>query len=360
MTGVIKFTPLPLPFSYPDCPMLYLVLEVVEAFLDLMDHCCVCGAKLGLAGLKPALCEKPLCQFGLASMGVGCAVVAEVKKDPMVADFLVCLAVAAYGTRFFIPPLPPDLGRHAATFFERLPPMSSLAASQSDKDLAAGISRPAYEILRFILMSNRAHLICLPGELAIQECRQPTHQFLSVVATPERELVFQRKKAESKCPSAWLWHGSLPSRWHSILHSGLRDLGNTDDATHSGHWFGEGVYQSNSSSTSMYYTRHLEGAAEGRKGKEDRTEVSGQYRQYKNNRLTPVGSHGILALIENVQGPALKNAHPNEYTQKDNNGLVVRCLMLVNSVFEWDVCRTPPKHIPSLAECLKFSGKRRQ
>jgi len=182
LTGSISFTPPPLTYTYAECPMLYLILEVMDAVLNLTDHCCVCGTKLGVTGVKPALCDNPLCEFGVARIGLGSTVMSDIRRDPMLADFLVYLAAAAYGTRFFRPPLPEKLDREAEKFFEELPPMENLKRFESDQDLMRVIGIPFYEILRFILMSNRAHLIFLPDQLAIVECKRHTIQFLSVVS----------------------------------------------------------------------------------------------------------------------------------------------------------------------------------
>jgi hypothetical protein len=78
------------------------------------------------------------------------------------------------------------------------------------------------------------------------------------VATPEKELEFQRKKETAG--NAWLWHGSRLDRWHSILHTGLQDLGATADRTHLGSdTYGPGVYQSNFSNVSFSYAAHVQG-----------------------------------------------------------------------------------------------------
>jgi hypothetical protein len=190
------------------------------------------------------------------------------------------------------------------------------------------IGEQFFDILRFILLSNRCHLIHLTGSLQISECANQTEQFLCVVATPERELIFQKKKEASG--NVWFGHGSILSRWHSILHTGLQDLGRTADALNGGPWYGDGVYQSNASETSFAY------AGGGRIH-----EVNAN--KCKNTEL-PVNMT-VLALCENVKGPNLNLVYPLEYTQKDPEGLIVRCMMVAKESFSWDPYAKPPRYV---------------
>jgi poly [ADP-ribose] polymerase 6/8 len=337
LTGITDAVPPPPVLSYADCPILYLVLEIVDAFLDLTDHCCICGAALGVSGLRISNCGKELCVFGMASMGIGSSLAGELRRDPMVADLLVSLASSCFQTKFFVPPLPARLVPHAAQFFARLPPIAALMRFDSDAELEARIGKPFFEILRFIVFTNRCHLIYLPKQLGIQECIGSTEQFLCLVATPERELAFQRKKVAG---SAWLWHGSLLVRWHSILRTGLQDLGTTPDATHGGPWDGNGVYETDESAVAFYYAT------------EDETDGDIGENAYVNTKLPKQMT--VLALVENVPGPALKQVQPNEYTQQDPEALLVRCLMVVTAEFQWNVYQKPPKEVPTLKKCLSF------
>jgi poly [ADP-ribose] polymerase 6/8 len=338
LTGTTTAPPPDPIFRYAECPLLYLILELVDGFLDLTDHCCIGGEPLGISCLKPSNCGRKLCVFGMANLGVGSSVVTELRRDPMAADFLVSIASAASGTKFFVPPLPKAIEPHAAAFFTKLPAISTLAQFGSDRELREGIGPQFFEILRYILFTNRCHLIHLPPELAIRECRDATEQFLCVVATPERELTFQNKKKKSG--TVWLWHGSALDRWHSILHNGLRDLGGTGDARHGGP--GDGVYQSNMSTVSLAYADMAAGPANANK--------------YGQTRLP--AHMTVLALCENVKSHALTNKGGCEYTQKDVNGLIVRCIMVAKSQFNWDPFAFPPAHVPSLHECLSYIARR--
>jgi hypothetical protein len=205
-----------------DCPLAFLVLEAVDALLSLCDHCCVCGADLGLSGIKPTVCSNSLCLFSLANIGVGSSLCNEIRRDPAAVDFLVSLASAALPAQLLSPPLPPPLAADAARFFERLPPIASLTAYSTDAELVGAIGRPFTEILRFILGSNRTHLVSLPPELNIDNSTKTvvraTEQFLCVSAGRETEAQFQNRK--SKQGSVYLCHGSPVMSWHSILQNG--------------------------------------------------------------------------------------------------------------------------------------------
>jgi hypothetical protein len=282
----------------------------------------------------------------MATLGVGTSVTAELRRDPMAADFLVSIASAAVGTKFFVPPLPAEDEPHAVEFFEKLPAITKLTQYATDKDLRADIGQHFFDILRYILFTNRCHLIHLPPELAIPECAAQTEQFLCVVATPERELAFQKKKETAG--NAWLWHGSCLDRWHSILHTGLQDLGRTPDARNGGPWFGDGVYQSNLSEYSIAYAGGVYTDAAG--GPHLNTN------KYANTIFPKTTT--VLALCENIKGPELNLVTQAEYTQKDIEGLIVRCLMVVKTSFAWDPFAKPPAHMPSLHECLSYIASR--
>jgi poly [ADP-ribose] polymerase 6/8 len=336
LTGTTTAVPPKPDFSFLECPVLYLILELVDGFLDLTDHCCVGGEPLGISGLKPSNCGKPLCIFGMANVGIGPSLVSELRRDPVAADFLVCIASAAHGTKFFVPPLPTSLESSASAFFTELPQISVLARCETDKELHDTIGRDHFELLRYILFTNRCHLIHLPAQLAIKECAAQTEQFLCVVATPERELTFQKKKKKSG--NSWLWHGSRLDRWHSILHTGLQDLGATADRTHAGaSTDGPGVDQSNQSAVSISYAG-----------------IHG----HKYGRSNLPAQMIVLALCENIKGPMLKHVANGEYTQRDLDGLIVRCIMVAKTNFSWDPQVQPPAHVPSLHECLSYIAER--
>jgi hypothetical protein len=333
LTGATTFDPILPEIQFREAPLFYFVLEIAESMFKLSDHCCICGKPLGISVLRPSLCDDSVCFFGATEIGLCATVTQELRRDPVVADFLISIASSANRTKWFRPPLPEALARQADQFFAKLPGVKALAEYETDADLIGSIGQINYEILRFILLSNRCHLVRLPERFKLKQCAKQTEQLLCVNAAPEAELVFQQKLAKSV--RQWLWHGSTASRWHSILHTGLQDLGKTSDRTHMGaDTYGPGVYQSQFSHVSISYA----GSANDGLGARNTSKYVGS--QLGKNLI-------VLALCENVKGKMLKQVAGDEWTQRDLKGLIVRCLLIVKEQFNWDLVADPKADVPS-------------
>jgi hypothetical protein len=50
----------------------------------------------------------------------------------------------------------------------------------------------------------------------------------------------------------------------------------------------------------------------------------------------------LLALIGNVKGKPLKKAADVRWTQRNLEGIIVRCFLIVKKQFQWDVSVQPP------------------
>lgn len=328
-TGILSHQQSKIEISYKESPLIYLMLEITEAFLDLFDHCCVCGDSMGISGLKASICSRPMCQFSFVQLGVGANIVAEIRRDPLVADFLISMASACYNTEYLNPAPDESLITLLPDFFKKLPSVDVLARFENDRDLNQIIGEHFYLILRFIILSNRFHFITLPEKLKFSQCANSTTQFLALQATPEKELKFREKKLKNG--GCFLWHGSQTHRWHSILHNGLKDYANTKHQVHAGPIHGYGVYQSDEASYSSGYS------------------PAGNNNYVKSKLGSTIQ---VLSLVENIKGPKLNKVVDNEYTQQDSEGLIVRCVMIVHKPFSWNVIKTPPKHVPTLYEVL--------
>ena len=79
----------------------------------------------------------------------------------------------------------------------------------------------------------------------------------------------------------------------------------------------------------------------------------------------------MVGLVENAKGKALNNVARHEYTQKDEQALVVRVLMVVSedrgsglywsSGKTWDTLADPPRSVPTLKDIADLQqGKRRR
>jgi hypothetical protein len=62
--------------------LLYFMLELADAFLELSDDCFLCRAPR-FPGLQPVICTGLLCSFHLTEIDVGNRVFQEIQREPM-------------------------------------------------------------------------------------------------------------------------------------------------------------------------------------------------------------------------------------------------------------------------------------
>jgi poly [ADP-ribose] polymerase 6/8 len=323
-TGEVPQYESQIDIGYNDCPLLFLVLEIAECFLDLADHCCICRQALE-PGLKPSVCQGQLCQFQLSSIGLGRSVIHEIRQDSVVADLMVSIFSAALTTKY-LTPRPPDGFAEIDRILAELPPMETLQRTyRSDKDLRAGIGAQALDLLRWILLSNRSHLISLSSKFKLPQFGD-AHQFMSLISTPEAERAFRTSK--EKYGSMYLFHGSEGSRWHSIIRNGLKNASGTPMQAH-GAALGPGIYFARSSETSKGYA----------KWSQNRYEKS-----IFGKELT------ILALCEVAKVPSLID-HQWAHTLIEEQACICR-FILVNGSYNVDVITNPILKVPRLRDVL--------
>jgi poly [ADP-ribose] polymerase 6/8 len=308
-----------------ECPLLYLVLEICECFFDLSDHCCICRSELD-PGLKPSVCAKQLCQFQFTTIGVGNSVIQEIRQDPLVADLMVSIFSAAIRTQY-LTPAPPGLQvDEMIQIVERLPPTIVMARKyENDRALSSAIGPPALQLLRWILLSSRSHLISLPQTLRLAEFGS-ARQFMTLISSPEAEREF--RKLKEKFGSMFLFHGSDGTRWHSIIRNGLKNATGTDMQAN-GAVLGAGIYFARSSDISLSYAKEAT----------NRYEKSGFGRKLK-----------ITAICEVAMDPSLQD-HKWAHTLQNEKACIVRFL-LVNGMFRVDLVETPITRVPKLREVL--------
>lgn len=157
-----------------------------------------------------------------------------------------------------------DLKRQSTSPFYR----STAVVEPADPELWKKVAKMAYDVTRFILMTNRLSLSLLSRE---DEVMKPemfsdradhysdvlhaefTHyQFVVLHDTPEKEAYFTRRREAHG--SFFAFHGSSPENWYSILRNGLRSMSNTGYMS-TGAAYGEGIYLATDLSTSMNYAR---------------------------------------------------------------------------------------------------------
>jgi len=229
--------------------------------LSCTKHCIICDAPLKFEMLKPAVCDSPLCLHSHEQYGLGEDVAATIRSQPELVDFLVSTAVAAAqgDVRRFQPlsvgrrdqgawrrpgapdpELPPSRqqgqGRCSggASLLSPLPSLPSpplplrawwslspllcavqlkmLTLMPAIKDLAQmtdtrtlkhqldTVDPLVFPLLRWILTSNRAHLVRLDPRDHIKRWRRRT-SFVLLSSPPERAAVSRRSRKDH--PSFW-------------------------------------------------------------------------------------------------------------------------------------------------------------
>ncbi|PWN94656.1 hypothetical protein FA09DRAFT_171686 [Tilletiopsis washingtonensis] len=215
------------------------------------DYCFCCAERLKFGGVKPTVCDSPLCQYQLDDLGLG-ASLSEL-RDERIADFLIATAhaaaVGAVSRPSTLPALPssrdgsPLTAKSLRTTIEALPPVEVMAAL-SPTELKAQIGAEAFATLRWIFTSNRAHLVALAQHERIQingdDIGGELHLKVST-STRSHEAAFQAQKA--KYGSFMAWHGSGTQNWHAIIRTSLKNASGTAMMS-TGAAYGAGIYVS--------------------------------------------------------------------------------------------------------------------
>lgn len=318
--------------SYDECPFIYLILEIVEAFLDLNDHCCICREKLPFAGIRPQHCDNQLCVFGYNEIGLCSSVAMEIKRDPLAADLVFSFFSGSFANTEFMDPKPsPEILSIAPTVFNNLPSMDTIAQQcQRDIDISQRYGSDALSLLRWVLMTNKSQLISLPNSLKIPNI--PTdHQFMTLISTPQNELEFQSKK--KSYGSCFLWHGSGGDRWHSIFHNGLKNMSRIGKVAH-GAAHGEGIYLAHNSSTSIGYSQPTQNL-------------------YRNSKIGNKIQCIALCEIANMPSNILRN-HGGIKTLIDEKACIVRFIFSFQRSFSIDTISQPLQKVPTLQEVMEI------
>lgn len=334
-TGHAEGVKTEIQISYNECPLLYLVLELVEAFLDLSDHCCVCRALLTEPGIKPTPCDNELCRFSYQELGVGSDVYREIKRDPPAADLVYTMFACAIDTQYLIPAPSGYTKQDLKSIVNKTPSMEHiLGTCKTDKEIAQSFGEDVLSLLRWVLLTNRSQFMSLQKKLEIEEFKKYTkYQFLVLSSTPEKEEKF--RELQSTYGSFYLWHGSDVSRWHAIFRNGLKNMSNTPGQAN-GAVYGEGIYFAPESNTSVGYSRNGENG-------------------YKNSMFERHLS--IIALCEIAKVPDLKD---NGWCQtlRVEEACIVRFLMVnFNGGSSYNVIDNQPTNIPTLRDILEYHAE---
>jgi poly [ADP-ribose] polymerase 6/8 len=330
--------------------LLYLVLEIAEAFLDLSDHCCLCRRELP-PGVKPSVCDRELCRFQLIEIGLGTSLIQELRRDPLAADFVFSIFSAAIGTNFLNPKPPGFTDASMQAICARLPAVSEMTAcGNSDQQLAGLIGLEAVKLLRWVLLGNQSHLIALPPELKLVEFNCNC-QFMSLMSSPQSEDILGQMKQQFG--SFFLWHGSAGDRWHSILRNGLKNASGTALQAN-GAARGAGIYFAPNSQMSWGYSKPA-----ANKYTKSQLGPNLQVISLCEVAMIPPSAHFTLQPKATGQKALafsgyLKN-HGSMYTLSIEEACVVR-FILVQGFFAHDVVQRPPSKVPTLHDVLEFKA----
>ena len=118
---------------------------------------------------------------------------------------------------------------------------------------AVEVAHPyAWDLLQWIISSNRAHFIDIPPEVALPNVGT-VEQYIMLMDSPEKEARFKELKEEYG--TTFAFHGSSLKNWHSILRNGLINATGTV-LERSGHAHGAGIYLSPNVSFALGYCKN--------------------------------------------------------------------------------------------------------
>ena len=331
LTGELPLNIIYVPISLDESPLVFLVLELIECFIDLSDHCCICRKKLPFSGIRPQICDKKLCNVSFNEIGVGTSVLQEIKRDPLAADFIISIFTGSFVNRKYMDPEPPeDIKESMEGVVQTLPSMQNIITQcENDTDISKLYGPKSLAFLRWVLLSNRSQVISLTGNQRIPEI--PTnYQFMTLISSPETEYEFLSKKNEYG--SQFMFHGSGGERWHSILRNGLKNMSRIPGEAIHGTAFGSGIYFAKESNTSCAYSTMVP--------------VTNYYAKSVIGKKFNVLALCEVALVKNK----LKD-HGTCYTLLDEKACVVR--FMIPFLYNFNI-RNHIKTVPTLNDIIKI------
>lgn len=236
-------------------------------------YCPICDEIQPFEGIRPVVCNKEDCVWRYEELGLGASISAEINNCGDLVDLLISMCLSALNSgradKIFQDSFPSDFvvknnGKTVRDFDQmkqiitKLPSLTELKGKDlvGIKALVEPIHPKAYHLLRWIITSNRSHLVSLPESKHIKEMSTP-HQYMLLMSTPEKEAKFNELK--NNYGSFYAWHGSPMENWHAILRSGLKNLSNKTGYMLHGAAHGPGIYLAPNSGTSGSYMRSGKG-----------------------------------------------------------------------------------------------------
>ncbi|XP_012994336.1 protein mono-ADP-ribosyltransferase PARP6 isoform X2 [Esox lucius] len=240
----------------------------------LNEYCVVCDERHVFQNgymLKSTVCGRELCVFSFYTLGVMADASEEVATGAEVVDLLVAMcraAVESSRNTVILEPYPSvvdPLNPKSLAFsperksFDRL--LKALDSVMMIRQMTQGpyssikkqmdtVDPLAHPLLRWIISSNRSHIVKLPLNRQLRFMHTP-HQFLLISSPPAKEARF--RAARKLYGSTFAFHGSHIENWHSIMRNGLVNASCTKLQLH-GAAYGKGIYLSPVSSISFGYS----------------------------------------------------------------------------------------------------------
>ncbi|XP_005102137.1 protein mono-ADP-ribosyltransferase PARP6 [Aplysia californica] len=246
---------------------------VQQRMKTLNEFCPICDNKHDVTRqsmLKPVVCNRELCIFALETLGVSAGVTFIMNTQPEVTNLLILLTKAAVLSPrhekilepypSVVNPLRPNQMALCSSrkdhetlkvVLRRLPKLHpKIASSEADiRKLLDSQHELCYPLVRWILSSNRSHIVLLPRDQQLN-CINTPYQFLLRNSPPVQDEMFRAKKESHG--SVFAFHGSPLENWHSIIRHGLIVASGTDKQLH-GAAHGKGIYLSPSIQLSSSY-----------------------------------------------------------------------------------------------------------
>eukprot|EP01065_Artemidia_motanka_P027703 TRINITY_DN32894_c0_g1_i1.p1 TRINITY_DN32894_c0_g1~~TRINITY_DN32894_c0_g1_i1.p1 ORF type:complete len:992 (+),score=237.08 TRINITY_DN32894_c0_g1_i1:409-2976(+) len=213
-------------------------------------------------------------------------------------------------------PSKPDV-KTLRTILRRMPLPSTLVNMHDELHIGANqcallakYGHGAPGLLRWIIASNRSHLVPIPASCRVESMSTP-FQFVLATDSPNKQKRFEQLRRKSGGQTLYAFHGSPLHNWHCILRQGLRNASGTR-LQRTGAVHGEGIYLSPMAGTSFSYS-HICGGAVG--------------------AIRSVGDAGSLRCVAvcEVVPEGLRKPQPDIWVMPNEDQVATRFLFLFNA-----------------------------
>ena len=224
--------------------------------------------------LKPFVCGNHLCYFQLSQLKMGTTINGVTTGSSNLMYLLSMMTVCAVKSKEWrdkiLKPFPTLISHENPTEFylhetdlnydllEEIAegiPLDKLEYTKSNTQelctIMNNVHPYAYDLLQWIISSNRGHITDIPEELILPDTGT-SEQYLMLLDSPAKETRFQELKAEYG--TVYAFHGTRFMNYHSILRNGLYNASGTK-LQRNGTVHGKGIYLSPSLKFALGYCK---------------------------------------------------------------------------------------------------------